>query len=431
MGCLVAAHACAQLTDAGTRDTASGPVAGSMEVAAHLWAVIGRYRFAATADRVRVTLVQPDGRSDMHSLEIRCVPGTNGLARLEISDLTIEARGGVLRAVHGRDPTTYVQQPLPLPESDTDKRADPATVLRDALPPLPIPHLSLAFDAAEVDWCPLVTGLVWENAERLTHDGREGVRLVGRTDMGSASLEISGARIKRFEADLEPAGQTRIVVDCEPLEPSDPDSWVLDVSRRRPEPGLASLRPLGQPPAIGSDFPAIDLRSAGASPPPVMPARESAALWAASTLHVVLFLRDEPDDAAITLAASTLAEAYTQTQRSLLRGRLDGLYNKRLRLAGMSGAIEVTTDDQVFDRLQAMEQAWHDAVVAYRDRSSAPPPVGWYVNDTRLLDRLAMAAQAAVVVLDDAGVLRGVIPVDTSTPADLLAEMLLETVTGL
>ena len=61
----------------------SGPAeAGSMEVAANLWGVIGRYRYTATADRVRVTLVQRGGRSDIHSLVVRWVPGAAGSASL-------------------------------------------------------------------------------------------------------------------------------------------------------------------------------------------------------------------------------------------------------------------------------------------------------------------------------------------------------------
>ncbi|QKK09091.1 MAG: hypothetical protein HND58_13590 [Planctomycetota bacterium] len=208
----------AETTDPADAGVASGParasVAGSMEVAAHLWGVIGRYRFAATADLVRVTLVRPGGRSDMHSMEVRCVPGANGMARIELGELTIEARRGFLRAVHRRDPTTFFGEAV-IPAGAPDSQPNPAGVLRSTLPPLPIPHLSLAFDAAEVDWCPLVEGLVWERAERLDDGTRDGVRLEGRTDLGKASLEMAGARVRRFEADLEPSGETRVIVECE------------------------------------------------------------------------------------------------------------------------------------------------------------------------------------------------------------------------
>ncbi|MFG0260264.1 MAG: hypothetical protein ACF8LK_07915, partial [Phycisphaerales bacterium JB041] len=262
-----------------------------MEVAAHLWGVIGRYRFAATADLVRVTLIRPGGRSDMHSMEVRCVPGANGLARIELGDLTIEARGGLLRAVHRRDQTTFFSESVPA--SGDAPWANPAEVLRSTLPPLPIPHVSLAFDAAEVAWCPLVTGLVWERAERLEDGTRDGVRLVGTTDMGAASLEMAGARVRRFEADLEPSGQTRIIVECDALEPSDPDGWVLEVQGRRPAPSLASLGPLGPRLEPGQTLPRLELSGIDPGEPPALPYPDEPLLRLASSFRAVLFLRDQ------------------------------------------------------------------------------------------------------------------------------------------
>jgi len=429
----------AETTDETTVDQSAGEtadppadssVAGSMEVAAQLWAVIGRYRFAATADRVRVTLVRPGGRSDMHSMEIRCVPGTTGLARLEIGDLTLEARAGRLRAVHRRDPTTFYSTEIPTDAEGEPLRTDPATVLRALLPMFPIPHLSLAFDEAEVGWCPLVTGLVWERAERLEDGGMDGVRLVGKTDSGRASLEMSGARVRRFEAELDPTGQTRVIVECEPLAPSDPDGWVLDVTGRREVSSLAALRPLGPVLTLGDPMPRIELHSIGSSPAPVLPSAEDSAVGLSKTFHPVLFFRDSTPPAFVRDAVGKVAAALETTSRDVLRGRLDGLYDKRLRLMGLAGAVEVTTDDEVFTRLDAKAAAWREGFVDSGQDVPAGPGLGWFVTDARLVDRVALTAEAAVVMLDGAGRIRTIVPINAESTAEDLGAVLLSSVTG-
>jgi|GEM_PF-2976987 len=409
----------------------SGPsrssVAGSMEVAAHLWGVIGRYRFAATADLVRVTLVRPGGRSDMHSMEVRCVPGANGLARIELGELTIEARRGNLRAVHRRDPTTYFGESIAA-AAETGPQLNPAEVLRSKLPPLPIPHLSLAFDAAEVDWCPLVTGLVWERAERLDDGTRDGVRLVGRTDMGKASLEMAGARVRRFEADLEPSGQTRVIVDCEALEPSDPDGWVLDVQGRRLASSLGALGPLGPRLEVGQALPRLDLSGVGDDEPPTLPDSEEPLLRLASSFRTVLFLRDDTAPEFVRGISSMLATAYADTARELLRGRLDGAYDKRVRLAGLAAAVEVTTDDSVLARLDSCAAAWREAIAATGRSFPKGAGIGWFVTDTRLVDRIALASEAAVVVVDDNGQIKAILPVHARTQQAEIASVLLQAI---
>lgn len=421
----------AETTDPADAGVASGParasVAGSMEVAAHLWGVIGRYRFAATADLVRVTLVRPGGRSDMHSMEVRCVPGANGMARIELGELTIEARRGFLRAVHRRDPTTFFGEAV-IPAGAPDSQPNPAGVLRSTLPPLPIPHLSLAFDAAEVDWCPLVEGLVWERAERLDDGTRDGVRLEGRTDMGKASLEMAGARVRRFEADLEPSGETRVIVECEALEPSDPDGWVLDVQGRRLASSLASLGPLGPRLEIGQALPRIDLSGVGDDEAPILPDPDEPLLRLASSYRTVLFLRDNTPPEFVRGISSMLATAYADTARELLRGRLDGVYDKRVRLAGLAAAVEVTTDDSVLARLDACAEAWREAVAATGRPFPNGAGFGWFVTDTRLVDRLALASEAAVVVLDDNRQIKAILPVHSRTQQAEIGSALLQAI---
>jgi hypothetical protein len=255
-----------------------------------------------------------------------------------------------------------------------------------------------------------VTGLVWERAERLSDGTRDGVRLLGTTDMGRASLEIAGARVRRFEADLEPTGQTRVIVDCEPLEPSDPDGWVLGVQERRRVTGLSRLESLGPRLVPGQLLPQVDIRGIGSEDGPVLPEPDEPTIAGGLGFRVVLLLRDSSTPSFIGETVRKVVDAYQSTSRDLLRGRIDGLYDKRVRLNGLSGLVEVTTDATVFDRLNAKAEAWANSVGTSEPNRSAQPKLGWFVTDTRLVDRLALSSEAVVVVLDENRQIRAVLP---------------------
>jgi hypothetical protein len=391
--------------------------AGSMEVAAHLWAVIGRYRFAATADLVRVTLVRPGGRSDMHSMEVRCVPGPTGLARLDLGDLVLEARAGRLRAIHRRDPTTYAEITPAPPTPETDPAPDPARVLASLTPPLPIPHLSLAFGDDTVDWCPLVRGIVWQSAERVSLSGREGVRLLGASETGEALLDLAGARVRRFEADLDADGLTRIIVDCEPLEASDPAEWVLDVSGRRAVEGLGALRPLGPRIGPGDAMPALALRTIGDDGSPTPPPWRDAPEPPQDELTPLVLVRDSADPEAAARLFRVAREGLTAASRELLRARLDGRLDRRVRLLRPLMLVEAETSGDLASRLEALALAW-----SAPDPPPGEPPPGWFGGDLRVLDRVAGAAEGAMVLVDGAGVVRAVLALGERTVAEGVAE---------
>lgn len=413
-----ASHAPAQDRPESDR-TAS--VAGSMEVAAHLWAVIGRYRFAATADRVRVTLFRPGGRSDMHTLDIRCVPGPSGMARLDMRDLSVEARAGVLKAVHGRDPTTFALVPAP------DDAATPAATLRALLPPLPIPHLSLAFDEDAVDWSPLISGLEWEQAERTTGRGWDGVRLLGSSDLGKASLELAGARIRRFEADLDPSGQTRVLVECEPLDPSDPDSWPLDLGGRRELPRLSLLRPLGPPLRLGDALPRLEPQPIGQSqaPAPVVPAENDG--LPPTAFSALLLIRAAPAEEVEPVLRQAF-QGYAAAAREILRDRLDGLLDKRTRLTGLAGVVESETDAETLESLERLHAVWSTAADQHWSAPAPPPALGWVTAEQRLLDRLAPQASAALLLHDAAGRIHALVPLDQRAVTDAVSAALADAV---
>lgn len=408
---------------------AAGPaeptVAGSMEVAAHLWAVIGRYRFAATADRVRVTLVRPGGRSDMHSLVVRCVPGSAGLARLEFDDLTLVARRGGLRAVHGRDPTAYAEIPA------SESAGDPASVLRDLLPPLAIPQLSLAFDPAEVDWCPLVSGLMWESAERVAFDGHDGVRLRGRTDVGEASLDLVAARVRRFEADLDSAGGTRLIVECEPLEPSDPAGWALDLTGRRRTDSLRALRALGAAIVVGGRMPRLSALLVGRPEERVLGAEEGDDLGAETRLRAAVLMRDDTAPEQSRAIAEALLGGVIACRRDLLRGRIDGVYSKRLRLEGPVGVVLAETTGGILERIDRQAEAWRAAVEAVWPAESEGPELVWAADEGRVVDRLAPGAQGVLVLYDGRGTIRAILPLGAGTSVEAVRASLVAGAPGI
>ncbi len=394
-----------------------------MEVAAHLWAVIGRYRFAATADRVRVTLVQPTGRSDMHSLVIRCVPGSAGLVRLELGELTLVARQGSLRAAHKKDPTTFAELRA------SDPLTGPAGVVRELLPTLALPQLSLAFDPAEVDWCPLVTGLAWESAERMVIDGQNGVRLRGSTDIGGVTLDLAAARVRRFEADLDTEG-TRIIIECEPFEPGDPAGWVLDVESRRVIDRLEGLRPLGARFGVGDRLPRTGVMTVDSQIEGVLGGEIDTGLAGKDRLHALLLLRDDAPAAETNAIVAAVLSGMTECRRELLRGRIDGRYSKRLRLVDLVGVIQAETSGGILERINTQAEAWRRAVESALPAEAVTPELAWQADGSRLIDRFSPGAKAVLVMHDSSGMILAVLPMRAETPSEMVRDALVVGVPG-
>lgn len=382
----------------------------SLEVSAQLWAVIARYRFAATADRVRITLAEPSGRSDMHSLVVRCIPGAAGLARLELGEMVLTASGGRLVAVHADDPTTYA-----LVEA-AEPGADPADVLRLLLPPLPIPQLSLAFDEGDVEWCPYVADVRWHGAERLIRGGERGMRLTGASPSGQAVLEVVAGRVRRFEAELGGPSGPRLIVECEPIAPGDLSGWAIDTSDRVRVDSVARLRPLGAPLGPGASWPRTPVVRVGGSEarpwpeeaPPGATAHELRAVW--------LVRADEPPERVRAMAGTAL-RALLETRREILRGRMDGRFDKRL---GLRQILALTLAEQIggsVEDLSGLEQAWTAAVADAWPERSAAPEFGWTAAQPRLIDRLSPGAASVLVLIDGRGAILAVEPVSTESSA--------------
>ena len=393
--------------------------AGSLEVSAQLWGVIARYRFGATADRVRVTLAQASGRSDMLSLVVRCVPGAAGLARLELGGVVLAAARGAITAVHENDPTTYAL----LAASNPD--ANPAEILRELLPPLPIPQLSLAFDPGDVDWCPLVHGVRWESAARIEHGGERGVRLTGRSEAGPAALELVAGRVRRFEAVIDGDSGTSLIVESEPVAPGDPALWAIDTSGRRRVERLGDLRALGSQLGPGAAWPGLRITSSARGETSDWPARAAPSDAAASLeLRAAWLVRAGGGPESVRPLAEKAIGAVIDLRREIVRGGLAGRFDKRLAVREFVGIALIEQEGRTFELLGAQRASWEAALDAVWPEGQARPEMVWSPAEARPLDRVSPGAASALVLIDGRGVVLAAIPVTASTaPAELSAAL--------
>ncbi|MBK7405755.1 MAG: hypothetical protein IPJ41_14335 [Phycisphaerales bacterium] len=360
-----------------------------------------------------MTLTGPR-RSDMHTLTVRCVPGPAGVARLELGDIIIAASQGRLVAIHRLDPSTYAELQA------SDPAASPADVLRELLPAIPIPQLSLAFDKEDVRWCPLLPAIRWESAERIEQDGERGVRLRGRSSAGEASLDLVGSRVRRFEAGLDADSGSRLLVECKSVSPGDPANWAIDRSGRRRIAGIGSLKPLGPPVTAGTLWPGIGLTLTPGSQPYrlLTPAPEDAS----PELHLLLFARSSVDPARFEAIAALASNASRDLRRELLRGRIEGRIDKRMTLADTVCALVAEPGEDILARVGELTPAWLRGVRA--DATGRAPLLAWSAEDSRPIDRVRVGAEAAAVLVDGRGRVVAAFGIDSESTVERVVGML-------
>ncbi len=376
-------------------NTHADVAASSLEVATQLLAVTARYRMGAVADRVRVTLVSDDGHSDMNSLIIRTVPGKSGLCRLEFGPMTLVAQRGVLRGVHSRDRWTFVEVPA------SDPSAGPGKVVAELLPMLVLPQISLAFDEDAVDWCPLVDDLVWDSGRRVNVDGASGVELRGHWTHGNATLVIAEGRVRKVAVDLDEAGSKRVIVDCSPVEPGDPEAWPLDITGRRKLNDLALLGPLDDPLEVGEHWPTTLSVIDATTGMPIELVETNASDRLAKHLRPVIIFSDDASD--LNASLDEVAQGLLSLRRGLLQGRLDGRIDKRLRLGPVIGVVQTAQDGQTLDRLASLKQVWTGMFGEKTSPLASGATLSWMARESRVLDRLIPGAQCVLVLLDERG----------------------------
>lgn len=378
-----------------------------------LCAVIGRYRYGAAADHVRVTLISPGGRSDMHSLVVRTIPGRSGMVSLDLGSISLEAREGRLSAVHERDPASYA-----LVEA-ANPNASPVTVIRETLPPLPVPQISLAFDEGEVEWCPLTPDITWVSAERLSDGIAPSMKLTGHSSIGPVTLEIAAGRFRRFEGDLDPSGETRIVIEATPVDEGDPAGWALRLDGRRQLARMDLLRPLGPAVEVEDQWPSVTLMRAGGA---IANAFDGDWRDSAQLRPVVVFGSEAGTPDRVRL----IEQAMLEFGRGITRGRILGTYDSRERVRPVLGIVLLSQDGHTRAAFAELAAAWDERFGGLSP--VARPQLFWSPAESRLLDRLKLHASMVVTLVGRDGEVLAVVPVDESMDAPTLAGMLLASV---
>lgn len=212
------------------------------------------YTAAPVADRIQIRL---NGARSW--ITLRIAPGrttdlSDAEVALELGDLKIDIRGGVLLAANIRAPSVFFQADL--------EEVTPGA-LEGVLPPIPLPQLALAAGWRDGgDLTPYTTGVHWTGA---AWDDQAGVvRLEGTAEQGPVTLELDreSGRFVHLLADT-PAG--RLEIDAEPAEPGDVEGWRIDTTGRERVDRLSALTERTRPIQVGDqmqDLPMLDAAGA-------------------------------------------------------------------------------------------------------------------------------------------------------------------------
>lgn len=210
------------------------------------------YTTAPIAERLQIRL---DGARSW--ITLRIAPGrttelSDAAVALELGDLKIDIRGGVLLAANTRAPGVFYQ-------ADLDELTLEA--LEDVLPPIPLPQLALAAGWRDGDdLTPYTTGVHWTEAAWDDQPAAGVVRLEGTAEQGPVTLELDreSGRLVHLLADT-PAGRLEII--AEPVEAQDPQSWRIDTTGRERVERLSALTERARPIQVGDmvqDLPMLD-----------------------------------------------------------------------------------------------------------------------------------------------------------------------------
>ncbi|MCW5775105.1 MAG: hypothetical protein KIS87_01490 [Phycisphaeraceae bacterium] len=384
---------------------ALSPAASSGPIGALAYAhALVVHRTTPIADRAVVTLTLPDGASRSERLVLRVYAPSGGMVSIESAALAAWFEAGSGAAVHPGDPTTAVAWSGP-------DRVDSAAVAA-RLPALPLPQIALALDdlASPLALTAYTDQVEWEAAVVGRNQGRATVRLIGRTPMGRATLELARGRVCAFSAELPTAdGIASLEVTFEPLEPGVPTAWRVDTRGRRLIASLSGLSALGRTLGVGDRMPSVSMYAGAAEVRPAFDAPYTA----------LVFVRDPSDalwgadgqDAAID-AARTGVNGVVEFRRELTRRSI-----RLPRAGGASGGLRVETFVVVLFEAGAGSV---ERFVSFQGRwlSVVPDPaehVLWSPGQRQTLDRIAPSAPGAVVLLGRQRSIVSVVELPSST----------------
>lgn len=377
------------------------------------------------ADEVEVEVRTPDGRTRRDRFTVRLDADPTGVRRLllELGRLRVYGERDLVVAEHTGDSTACVVW--------TGRGAVDPELLGEFLPPLPLVELSLATSGVDVTrWLtPYTPRVVWTGAEIV---GDEAVVLRGRLDASvggvGGTIELvcdqRTDRVRRVVVVFDTsAGPVELTVTMTAVEPGDPLEWKIDPAGRRVVDSLTRLR--AQPREIqpGSTVAGYALITPGLTlwtlNDGFAARREGDAEWERVEAVVLAFFR-VPDDGAEVGEAELRARASARAVLSGLDlGYQDEGVTDRLRVFRVYAVATMGMTRFSREGLGKIAERWAtmgDVVpVDGRWRGILAP-----ATEASGIDLFAKGAQAALVVIDDRRVLRGVVRLDDRADDEVL-----------
>lgn len=210
-----------------------------------------RFRTGAVAERV-VVRVNSESQVRGEDAIARFEPGASApTMRLSLGMLGVWSDGRVVRLFDREDEQAYLERPV--------ERGDVVAALEDLIPPLPLPHLRLAYPGEGVSaLTPYCAGVLWNDAQIDAATG--GMTMGGKSDRAEVLLIADGSgRIGRMLTTLD-QGRASIELNCEPLESKEDGPIDFAIARRERVEDISDFRPRGARVEVGDAMPALGLR---------------------------------------------------------------------------------------------------------------------------------------------------------------------------
>lgn len=197
--------------------------------------IVEAHHAGPIADRVTIRAVSEFRRRD--NTAIVRVDADSGAAMFELGRLTALVRDGDLRITHKQRGDRFA-----LYEGDGRPIGE---LLEASLPPIPMPHIALAFEGAEnpEHLTPFPGAIAWTNAI----ENEDGFIVLLGIGAGTTVSYIVDSQTRRLHTGVitVPNSKLRIEMGFEAMDPGDPALWALDLQGKKPVPALAQLQPGG------------------------------------------------------------------------------------------------------------------------------------------------------------------------------------------
>ncbi len=197
--------------------------------------IVEAHQAGPIADKVTIRAVSEFRKRD--NTAIVRVDAASGTAMLELGRLTALVREGDLRITHQQRGDRFA-----LYEGGGMTIGD---LLESSLPPIPMPHLALAFEGPErpEHLTPFPGEIAWTTAI----ENEDGYIVLLGIGAGTTVSYIVDSETRRLHTGVitVPNSKLRIEMGFKAMDPGDPALWSLDLQGKTPVPALAQLQPGG------------------------------------------------------------------------------------------------------------------------------------------------------------------------------------------